>query len=48
MAEFNNVLLLAGDAVLYFVALAALLRARSRIGHTPTRGRSSERLTMTQ
>src|SRR5665647_2635863 len=32
MREFDNVLLLAGDAVLYFGALAALLRARSRIG----------------
>ncbi len=32
MAEINNVLLLAGDAVLYFTALAALLRARRRIG----------------
>ena len=32
MTEFNNVLLLVGDAVLYFVALAALLRARRRIG----------------
>ena len=32
MPEFNNVALLAGDAVLYFAALAALLRARSRIG----------------
>ncbi|MDO8874566.1 MAG: GGDEF domain-containing protein [Pseudolabrys sp.] len=32
MSEFTNVLLLAGDAVLYFVALAALLRARGRIG----------------
>ncbi|MCF8476187.1 MAG: GGDEF domain-containing protein [Pseudolabrys sp.] len=32
MSELNNALLLAGDAVLYFVALAALLRARSRIG----------------
>ena len=32
MAEINNALLLAGDAVLYFVALAALLRARRRIG----------------
>lgn len=32
MAELNNVFLLAGDAVLYFVALAALLRARRRIG----------------
>jgi diguanylate cyclase (GGDEF)-like protein len=32
MAELNNVFLLAGDAVLYFIALAALLRARTRIG----------------
>ncbi len=32
MAEINNVLLLAGDALIYFVALAALLRARTRIG----------------
>lgn len=32
MAEIDNVLLLCGDAVLYFVALAALLRARRRIG----------------
>jgi len=32
MPEFNNVALLAGDAVLYFAALAVLLRARSRIG----------------
>lgn len=32
MAEINNVLLLAGDALLYFVALGALLRARTRIG----------------
>ena len=32
MPEFDNALLLAGDAALYFVALAALLRARSRIG----------------
>ncbi len=32
MPEFNNVLLLMGDAVIYFAALAALLRARSRIG----------------
>ena len=32
MAELNNVFLLAGDAVLYFIALAALLRARRRIG----------------
>lgn len=32
MAGLQNLLLLGGDAVLYFVALAALLRARSRIG----------------
>jgi diguanylate cyclase (GGDEF)-like protein len=32
MAELNNVFLLAGDAVLYFAALATLLRARRRIG----------------
>lgn len=32
MAEIQNVFLLIGDAVLYFVALAALLRARTRIG----------------
>ena len=32
MAEIENVLLLAGDALLYFVVLAALLRARTRIG----------------
>ncbi len=32
MAELNNVFLLAGDAVLYFTALATLLRARRRIG----------------
>jgi diguanylate cyclase (GGDEF)-like protein len=32
MAGLQNLLLLSGDAVLYFVALAALLRARSRIG----------------
>lgn len=30
--EVENVLLLVGDAILYFVALAALLRARARIG----------------
>lgn len=30
--EVENVLLLVGDAILYFVALAALLRARVRIG----------------
>src|SRR6266849_1477325 len=35
MPELNNVLLLAGDAVLYFGALGALLRARSRIGLGP-------------
>ncbi len=32
MTELNNVFLLVGDAVLYFTALAALLRARRRIG----------------
>lgn len=32
MAEIQNVVLLGVDAVVYFVALAALLRARSRIG----------------
>jgi diguanylate cyclase (GGDEF)-like protein len=32
MPHLTNALLLAGDAVLYFVALAALLRARARIG----------------
>jgi hypothetical protein len=32
MAEIENVLLLAGDALLYFVVLATLLRARTRIG----------------
>src|SRR5512132_1483802 len=32
MAELENVLLLAADALLYFVVLAALLRARTRIG----------------
>ena len=32
MPELENLLLLAGDAVLYFTALAVLLRARSRIG----------------
>jgi diguanylate cyclase (GGDEF)-like protein len=32
MAEIGNVLLLAGDALLYFFALSALLRARRRIG----------------
>jgi diguanylate cyclase (GGDEF)-like protein len=32
MAELNNVLLLVGVAVLYFTALAALLRARRRVG----------------
>jgi diguanylate cyclase (GGDEF)-like protein len=32
MAELNNVFLLVGVAVLYFTALAALLRARRRVG----------------
>ncbi len=32
MPEFANVLLLVGDALLYFAALASLLRARPRIG----------------
>jgi diguanylate cyclase (GGDEF)-like protein len=32
MPEIDNVFLLIGDALLYFIALAALLRARSRIG----------------
>jgi diguanylate cyclase (GGDEF)-like protein len=32
MAEIQNVVLLAADAFIYFIALAALLRARSRIG----------------
>lgn len=32
MPELDNVMLLAGEAVLYFTALAALLRARTRIG----------------
>jgi diguanylate cyclase (GGDEF)-like protein len=32
MSEINNALLLALDALIYFVALAALLRARTRIG----------------
>jgi diguanylate cyclase (GGDEF)-like protein len=32
MPEVDNVLLLAGDALLYFTALGALLRARTRIG----------------
>ncbi|HEY6025067.1 MAG TPA: GGDEF domain-containing protein [Pseudolabrys sp.] len=32
MPEFENVLLLIGDALLYFLALSALLRARTRIG----------------
>jgi diguanylate cyclase (GGDEF)-like protein len=32
MPELENVLLLVGDAVIYFTALAALLRARGRIG----------------
>lgn len=32
MPELENVLLLIGDALLYFLALSALLRARTRIG----------------
>ena len=32
MAEFKNLLLLTGDAVVYFAVLAALFRARSRLG----------------
>jgi diguanylate cyclase (GGDEF)-like protein len=32
MLELTNLLLLAGEAVIYFVALGALLRARKRIG----------------
>jgi diguanylate cyclase (GGDEF)-like protein len=32
MPEIQNAVMLVGDAVLYFVALAALLRARNRIG----------------
>lgn len=32
MPDINNLFLLIGDAVLYFAALALLLRARSRIG----------------
>ncbi|HEY6834378.1 MAG TPA: GGDEF domain-containing protein [Pseudolabrys sp.] len=32
MPDVNNILLLAVDALIYFVALAALLRARTRIG----------------
>jgi diguanylate cyclase (GGDEF)-like protein len=32
MADLNNVLLLAGDALIYFVALAGLLRARTSFG----------------
>jgi diguanylate cyclase (GGDEF)-like protein len=32
MAEINNVLLLIGDALIYFAALGVLLRARTRIG----------------
>lgn len=32
MAAIENVLLLAGEALIYFIALAALLRARTRIG----------------
>ena len=32
MSEWNNLLLLAGDALIYFAALAALFRARHRLG----------------
>ena len=32
MAEIKNLLLLGADALLYFVVLASLLRARTRIG----------------
>ncbi len=32
MSEFNNLLLLAADALVYFVVLAALFRARARLG----------------
>jgi len=32
MPDVNNTLLLAGDALIYFVALAGLLRSRTRIG----------------
>jgi diguanylate cyclase (GGDEF)-like protein len=32
MPQFENVLLLVGDALLYFLALSVLLRARTRIG----------------
>src|SRR5689334_13054285 len=32
MPELTNLLLMAGEAVIYFVALGALLRARKRIG----------------
>ena len=32
MSEFNNALLLAGDAILYFAVLSALFRARARLG----------------
>jgi diguanylate cyclase (GGDEF)-like protein len=32
MSEFYNVLLLAGDAVVYFAVLAALFRARAKLG----------------
>src|SRR5215475_5325522 len=32
MSEFKNVLLLAADAVVYFAVLAALFRARGRLG----------------
>lgn len=32
MPQLENVLLLIGEALLYFLALSALLRARTRIG----------------
>jgi diguanylate cyclase (GGDEF)-like protein len=32
MSEWNNLLLLVGDALIYFAALAALFRARQRLG----------------
>ena len=32
MPQLENLLLLVGEALLYFLALSALLRARTRIG----------------
>jgi hypothetical protein len=32
MPQLENILLLIGEALLYFLALSALLRARTRIG----------------